>query len=90
MVLKIAACPEAVPTAAVPPSRAAARFSNTATVGLWMNRQLCSVDVFRILLTVVAYIGNPAVKVSRLLGSAYTFGMGTVGEDERLQGRWLA
>lgn len=33
MVLKIAAWPEAVAMAAVPPSRAAARFSKTATVG---------------------------------------------------------
>lgn len=37
IVLKIAAWPEAVATAAVPPSRAAARFSNTATVGCWLD-----------------------------------------------------
>lgn len=48
MVLKMAACPEQVPTAAVPPSRAAARFSNTATVGLRMSCQPYLVDLIEI------------------------------------------
>lgn len=30
------------------------------------------------------YIGNSAIEISRLLGGAYTFGMGTIREDERL------
>lgn len=52
MVLNMAACPEQVPTAAVPPSRAAARFSNTATVGLRMIYQPYSIDLVEIIVKV--------------------------------------
>lgn len=82
----MAACPEVVATAAVPPLRAADRFSKTATVGLSNQHVsvLQSVDSIEYFLT-KTYVGDATVEVAPFLHGTDALGVFAVCKNEGLQ-----